>query len=123
MTRQARWLAEWRKSAGKPVLYHGLSRVVDRRFVLGTEEKEKFRTLMRMQEKNPSPVASAVTGSGGMEPSHLPEALLRTSTSDAACPGSAAATMISRSVAMILSGQSAPGTRKLRNLCAGGPSR
>jgi putative transposase len=24
--------------------------VVDRRFVLGTEEKEKFRTLMRMQE-------------------------------------------------------------------------
>jgi predicted nucleic acid-binding protein len=27
-----------------------LSRVVDRRFVLGTEEKEKFRTLMRIQE-------------------------------------------------------------------------
>jgi REP element-mobilizing transposase RayT len=26
------------------------SRVVDRRFVLGAEEKEKFRTLMRMQE-------------------------------------------------------------------------
>jgi REP element-mobilizing transposase RayT len=44
--RRARWLAEWRKTAGKPVL----SRVVDRRFVLGTEEKEKFRTLMRMQE-------------------------------------------------------------------------
>jgi REP element-mobilizing transposase RayT len=43
-------LAEWRKSAGKPVLYHVLSRVVDRRFVLGTEEKEKFRTLIRMQE-------------------------------------------------------------------------
>ena len=33
------------------MLYHVLSRVVDRRFVLGTEEKEKFRTLMRMQEK------------------------------------------------------------------------
>jgi putative transposase len=48
--RKARWLAEWRKSAGKPVLYHVISRVVDRRFVLGTEEKEKFRTLMRMQE-------------------------------------------------------------------------
>jgi putative transposase len=32
------------------VLYHIHSRVVDRRFVLGTEEKEKFRTLMRMQE-------------------------------------------------------------------------
>lgn len=37
-------------AAGKPVLYHVHSRVVDRRFVLGTEEKEKFRTLMRMQE-------------------------------------------------------------------------
>ncbi len=49
--RRARWLAEWRKAAGKPVLYHVHSRVVDRRFVLGTEEKEKFRTLMRMQEK------------------------------------------------------------------------
>ena len=48
--RKARWLAEWRKSAGKPVLYHVISRVVDRRFVLGTEEKGKFRTLMRMQE-------------------------------------------------------------------------
>jgi REP element-mobilizing transposase RayT len=48
--RKARWLAEWRKSAGKPVLYHVISRVVDRRFVLGTEEKERFRTLMRMQE-------------------------------------------------------------------------
>ena len=32
------------------MFYHCFSRVVDRRFVLGTEEKEKFRTLMRMQE-------------------------------------------------------------------------
>ncbi|MGL5019094.1 MAG: transposase [Luteolibacter sp.] len=32
------------------MLYHVISRVVDRRFVLGTVEKEKFRTLMRMQE-------------------------------------------------------------------------
>lgn len=37
-------------AAGKPVLYHVHSRVVDRRFVLGTGEKEKFRTYMRMQE-------------------------------------------------------------------------
>jgi REP element-mobilizing transposase RayT len=37
-------------AAGKPALYHVISRVVDRRFVLGPEEKEKFRTLMRMQE-------------------------------------------------------------------------
>jgi REP element-mobilizing transposase RayT len=49
--RKARWLARWRKSAGKPVFYHVISRVVDRRFVLGVEEKEKFRALMRMQEK------------------------------------------------------------------------
>jgi putative transposase len=48
--RKARWLADWRESAGKPVFYHVISRVVDRRFALGTEEKEKFRTLMRMQE-------------------------------------------------------------------------
>ena len=51
MSRKSRWLAEWRKSAGKPVFYHVISRVVDRRFVLGVEEKEKFRTLMRLQEK------------------------------------------------------------------------
>ena len=49
--RRARWLAEWRKSEGKPVFYHVLSRVVERRFAFGAEEKEKFRTLMRMQEK------------------------------------------------------------------------
>ena len=48
--RRARWLAEWRKAAGKPVLYHVHSRVVDRRFVFGDEEREKFRIFMRMQE-------------------------------------------------------------------------
>jgi putative transposase len=49
--RKARWLAEWRKSEKKPVFYHVISRVVDRRFAFGAEEKEKFRTLMRLQEK------------------------------------------------------------------------
>lgn len=49
--RKARWLSAWRKSANKPVFYHVISRVVDRRFAFGAEEKEKFRTLMRMQEK------------------------------------------------------------------------
>ena len=49
--RRARWLAEWRYSEHKPVFYHCISRVVDRRFALGTEEKEKFRALMRMQER------------------------------------------------------------------------
>ena len=49
--RKARWLAEWRKSAGKPVFYHVISRIVDRRFAFGPEEKEKFRVLMRLLEK------------------------------------------------------------------------
>jgi REP element-mobilizing transposase RayT len=51
MSRKARWLAGWRKSAGKPVFYHVISRVVERRFAFGTGEKEKFRALMRLQEK------------------------------------------------------------------------
>ena len=51
MSRKSRWLAEWRKCEGKPVFYHVISRVVDRRFVLGVAEKEKFRALMRLQEK------------------------------------------------------------------------
>ena len=33
------------------MFYHCVSRIVDRRFVLGSEEKEHFRMLMRMQEK------------------------------------------------------------------------
>lgn len=49
--RRARWSAGWRKSAGKPVFYHVISRVVERRFAFGPEEKEKFRALMRLQEK------------------------------------------------------------------------
>ena len=48
--RKARWLAEWRNSEKKPVFYHCISRVVDRRFAFGAVEKEKFRALMRMQE-------------------------------------------------------------------------
>jgi hypothetical protein len=45
-----RWLAPWKDSTEKPVIYHCVSRVVDRRFALGKEEKEKLRTFMRMQE-------------------------------------------------------------------------
>jgi len=48
--RQARWLAPWKDSVEKPVIYHCVTRVVDRRFVLGTDEKEVMRTLVRMQE-------------------------------------------------------------------------
>lgn len=49
--RKARWLAVWRHSQNKPVFYHCISRVVDRRFVLGAVEKEKFRALMRVYER------------------------------------------------------------------------
>ena len=51
MSRKSRWLASWRASTEKPIFYHIVSRVVERRFAFGPEEKEKFRTLMRMQEK------------------------------------------------------------------------
>ena len=33
------------------MFYHVISRVVERRFAFGVEEKEKFRALMRLQEK------------------------------------------------------------------------
>ena len=49
--RHARWLVPWEGSAEKPAIYHCISRVVDRRFVLGDEEREQFRLFMRMQEK------------------------------------------------------------------------
>ena len=49
--RRARWLAEWRHSQEKPVFYHCISRIVDRRMVLGPDEKEKFRALMRVYER------------------------------------------------------------------------
>ncbi len=46
-----RWLAAWKDSPEqKPAIYHCINRVVDRRFVFGDEEREKFRVFMRMQE-------------------------------------------------------------------------
>ena len=48
--RRARWLAPWKGSVEKPVIYHCITRVVERRLAFGREEKEKMRTLMRMQE-------------------------------------------------------------------------
>ena len=47
---RARWIVSWKDSAVKPVFYHCISRVVDRKLVFGPDEKEKFRTFMRMQE-------------------------------------------------------------------------
>ena len=49
--RRARWLAGWKDSARKPVIYHCISRVVDRRYVFGERECEAFRMFLRMYEK------------------------------------------------------------------------
>ncbi len=45
-----RWIAPWAESKEKPSIYHCLSRVVDRRFVFGDDEREVFRMFMRMTE-------------------------------------------------------------------------
>ena len=46
-----RFIVPWTGSEEKPALYHCVSRIVDRRFALGQDEKEQFRTYMRMYEK------------------------------------------------------------------------
>ena len=46
-----RWIAPWKDSATKPAIYHCISRVVGRDFVLEVDERERFRMLMRMCEK------------------------------------------------------------------------
>ncbi|MCF7731410.1 MAG: transposase, partial [Akkermansiaceae bacterium] len=48
--RRARWLAPWKDSTERPVIYHCVTRVVERRLAFGPEDKEKFRTFMRMYE-------------------------------------------------------------------------
>jgi putative transposase len=45
-----RWIAPWADSEERPALYHICARVVDRRFAFGVEDKEQFRTYMRMME-------------------------------------------------------------------------
>jgi len=47
---RARFIAPWKDSTEKPAIYHCLSRVVDRRFAFGKDEKEKLRMFMRMYE-------------------------------------------------------------------------
>ncbi len=46
-----RWIAPWKNSLVKPEIYHTCGRVVGRSFLLGEEEREHFRMLMRMCEK------------------------------------------------------------------------
>jgi len=48
--RRARWLAPWKDSTERPEIYHCVTRVVERRLAFGPEDKEKFRTFMRMYE-------------------------------------------------------------------------
>ena len=48
--RRERWLAPWKDSTEKPVIYHCVTRVVERRLAFGQREKEQFRTYMRMYE-------------------------------------------------------------------------
>ncbi len=46
-----RWIAPWKNSLVKPEIYHTCGRVVGRSFLLGEEEREHFRMLMRMCER------------------------------------------------------------------------
>ena len=39
-------MAPWKDSVERPVIYHCVTRVVDRRFAFEQEDKEKFRTYM-----------------------------------------------------------------------------
>ena len=51
MNNRRRWIVPWKDSAAKPAIYHCISRVVGRGFVLEANEREHFRMLMRMCEK------------------------------------------------------------------------
>ena len=46
-----RWIVPWKNSTTKPEIYHSISRIVGRGFVLEADECEHFRMLMRMCEK------------------------------------------------------------------------
>ena len=49
--RKARFLAPAWEAGRRSGIYHCVSRVVDRQFVLGKEEKERFVQLMRLYER------------------------------------------------------------------------
>jgi hypothetical protein len=51
MNNRKRWIVPWKESATKPAIYHCISRVVGRDFLLEVDEREQFRMLMRMCEK------------------------------------------------------------------------
>ena len=54
---RVRWIVPWADSEkdsemkpAKPAIYHCIARVVDKRFAFAAEDKEQFRTYMRMME-------------------------------------------------------------------------
>src|SRR5512133_3028612 len=51
MNNRKRWIVPWKDSRTKPAIYHCISRVVGRDFVLEVDEREHFRMVMRMCEK------------------------------------------------------------------------
>jgi putative transposase len=51
MNNRKRWIVPWKDSTTKPAIYHCISRVAGRGFVLEVDEREHFRMLMRMCEK------------------------------------------------------------------------
>ena len=51
MNNRRRWIVPWKNSVTKPEIYHCISRVVGRSFLLDADEREHFRMLMRMCEK------------------------------------------------------------------------
>ena len=51
MNNRKRWIVPWKDSRTKPVIYHCISRVVGRGFVLEGRERDRFRMLLRMCEQ------------------------------------------------------------------------
>ena len=51
MNNRKRWIVPWKDSTTKPAVYHCISRIVGRGFVLEVDEREHFRMLMRMCEQ------------------------------------------------------------------------
>jgi len=51
MNNRKRWIVPWKDSTTKPAIYHCISRIVGRGFVLEVDEREHFRMLMRMCEQ------------------------------------------------------------------------
>ena len=47
---RTRWIVPWSESVEKPAIYHCMARVVDKRFAFESEDKEQFRTYLRMME-------------------------------------------------------------------------